>query len=69
MTNDSGRNSELTYAVIRVRIGDRSSSVYHSKWFAIDNTGQVFVRVKLWCIFTPSFTVNIGVRDNSSVPR
>ena len=66
---DSGRNSELTYAVTRVRIGDRSGSDNHSKWLDIDNTGQVFVRVKLWCVFTPTFTVNIGVRDNSSVPR
>ena len=66
---DSGRNSELTYAVTRVRIGDRSGRDNHSKWFDIDNTGQVFVRVKLWCVFTPSFTVDIGVRDNSSVPR
>jgi len=67
---DDGRNSELTYSVESVRIGDRNGSVEDpSKWFEIDNTGQVFVWVKLWCVFTSSFTVNIDVRDDGRVPR
>ena len=67
---DDGRNSELTYSVEGVRVGDHNGSVeYSTKWFDIDNTGEVFVRVKLWCVFTPSFTVNIDVRDDGRVPR
>ena len=67
---DDGRNSELTYSVESVRIGDRNGSVEDlTKWFDIDNTGGVFVRVKLWCAFTPSFTVNIDVRDDGRVPQ
>ena len=67
---DDGRNSELTYGVESVRVGDRNGSVEDlAKWFDIDNTGQLFVRVKLWCVFTPSFTVNIDVRDDGRVPR
>lgn len=67
---DDGRNSELTYSVESMRIGDRNGSVEDlSKWFDIDNTGQVLLRVKLWCAFTPSFTVNIDVRDDGRVPR
>ena len=67
---DDGRNSELTYSVESLRIGDRDGNVEDlSKWFGIDSTGQVFVRVKLWCVFTPSFTVNIDVRDGGRVPR
>ena len=68
---DDGRNSELTYSVERVRIGDRNGSVEDlTKWFYIDSkTGQVFVGVKLWCLFTPSFTVRIDVRDDGRVPR
>ena len=67
---DYGENSKLTYKVTRVRIPDRNGSVEHlSKWFDIDNTAQVFVRVKLWCVFTPSFTVNIDIQDNGRKPR
>lgn len=67
---DDGRNSELTYSVESVRIGDHNGSVEDlNKWFGIDSKGEVFVRVKLWCLFTPSFTVNIDVRDDGRVPR
>ena len=67
---DDGRNSELTYRVESVRMDDRNGSVVDlSKWFDIDSAGQVFVRVKLWCVFTPSFTVKIDVRDDGRVPR
>ena len=67
---DDGRNSELTYSVESARVGDRNGSVQDlTEWFGIDNAGQVFVRVKLWCAFTPSFIVNIDVRDDGRVPR
>lgn len=67
---DDGNNSELTYSLEDMRIGERNGSVEEvTKWFAIDSkTGQVRVLRKLWCAFTPYFQLNIGVRDNGRVP-
>ena len=67
---DDERNSELTYSVESVCIGDHDGIVEDlTKLFDIDNTGEVFVHVKLWCLFTPFFTVNIDVRDDGRVPK
>ena len=66
---DDGKNSELTDSIESMHIGDRNDSVDDlTKRFGIDNTGEVFFRVKLWCLFTPSFTVNIDVWDDGRVP-
>ncbi|PFX20810.1 protocadherin alpha-13-like [Stylophora pistillata] len=67
---DDGNNSELTYSLEDVYIGEHNSSVEEvTKWFAIDSkNGQVQVLRKLWCAFTPIFQLNIDVRDNGRVP-
>ena len=67
---DDGRNAELTYSLESMRVGARNGSKGDlSKWFAIDSvTGHVLVLSKLWCAFTPSFELNINVRDNGRVP-
>ena len=66
---DDGRNSELTYSLESMRIGERNGSAEDlGKWFSVDRTGQVLVLSKLWCAFTPSFTLSIDVRDNGRVP-
>lgn len=66
---DDGRKCELTYSIESVHIDDRNDGFEDlTTWFNIDNTGKVFVHVKLWCLFTPSFTVNIDVRDDGRVP-
>lgn len=67
---DDGRNAELTYSLESVRVGERNGSEEDkTKWFAIDlTTGGVSVLSKLWCVFTPSFLLNIDVRDDGRVP-
>lgn len=67
---DDGRNAELTYSLESMRVGARTGSKGDlSKWFSIDSvTGHVRVLSKLWCAFTPSFELNIDVRDNGRVP-
>lgn len=67
---DDGRNAELTYSLESMRIGARNGSEEDkTKWFAIDSrTGIVLVKSKLWCKFTPSFVLNIDVKDNGRVP-
>lgn len=67
---DDGRNAELTYILEGIRIGARNGTEEDkSKWFKIDSvTGHVLVLSKLWCPFTPSFVLNIDVRDDGRVP-
>lgn len=66
---DDGRNSELTYSLESMRIGERNGSDEDlGKWFFVDTAGKVLVLSKLWCPFTPSFTLNIDVRDNGRFP-
>ncbi|KAJ7327364.1 Protocadherin-10 [Desmophyllum pertusum] len=67
---DDGRNSELIYSLESMRIGARNGSDDDlRKWFGIDpKTGYVGVHSKLWCAFTPSFLLNIDVRDKGRVP-
>ena len=67
---DDGRNAELTYSLESMRVGAQNGSKEDlPKWFAIDSvTGHVRVLSKLWCTFTPSFELNIDVRDNGRVP-
>lgn len=65
---DDGRNFELIYSVESVCIGDYNGSVEDlNKWFGIDSKGEVFVCVKLWCLFMLLFIVNIDVRDDGCV--
>ena len=67
--DDDGRNSELTYSLESMRIGERNATdAEMASWFFVDMMGQVVVLSKLWCAFTPSFTLNIDVRDNGRVP-
>ena len=67
---DDGRNAELTNSLESMRVGARTGSKGDlSKWFAIDSvTGHVRALSKLWFAFTPSFELNIDVRDNGRVP-
>lgn len=67
---DDGRNAELTYSLESIRIGERNGSDEDkSKWFSIDSsTGELRLRSKLWCVFTPSFALNIEARDNGRQP-
>ena len=67
---DDGRNAELTYSLESIRIGQRNGSDEDkSKWFSIDSsTGELRLRSKLWCVFTPSFALNIEARDNGRQP-
>ena len=47
----SGAKLVLLYRVTSVHLGDSNGIVeLPSKWFGIDNTAQVFVCMKLWCV-------------------
>lgn len=67
---DDGRNAELTYSLESIRIGQRNGSDEDkSKWLSIDSsTGELRLRSKLWCVFTPSFALNIEATDNGRQP-
>lgn len=67
---DDGKNAELTYSLESMRIGAQNGSEEDkSKWFSINSaTGDVLVLSKLWCTFTPSFALNVDVKDNGRVP-
>lgn len=67
---DQGRNAELTYIIESLSIGKLNGTEEDkSKWFSIDpTTGHVRVLSKLWCAFTPSFRLQIDVKDKGRVP-